>query len=335
MPRLALRSAILRATLATAAMGVAACTAVLGIDEARRPDPTEPADAGAPVTETPEGGTPTQPSDAGAGRRGWVQVFFEVIKNPEALSPNVRADKTAYSVPENSPPLPFKAAAYSEGALYGGSSAQETRYGNCSVLEVNKALQLTDRPFFGSVEISSPFCPETLKVRSYQTTANPLTVQVASPGGQTVSFSASNGSVPGFGIRRLIVPRPIIITSPSFAAEAGTSPRVALDRSAPLRITWTGGTQGKVRTTLYASEEPGNAIQRVELYCDTPAAAGSVDIPVAALARLPGPTTAGVTTRFFAQLYQVDEFASGDYDVTLNILSPVEPTDTADISITR
>ncbi len=324
-----------------ATAGAIACGNLLGIEQAERVDKPESGHDGGGatiiVTTTEDAGGTSAHPEAGpnGGRRGWVQVYFEVLKNDEAWSPNVRAAKESYQQPTASPPLPFKAAAYSEGALYGSNpSLAETKVGACSVLETTVAGTFTDRPFFNLVEVSSAISPAPLQVKPYQTAANPITVAVNDPSGQIVTFSASNGSVPGFGLRRLVVPRPIVITEPTMVADAGAG-RAQVDRTDGLRVRWSGGTGGKVRATVYAMENLGNPVRRVEIFCDAAATAGAIDIPPEALAHLPDPNTLGMRMFFNVQLYSIDEFTSGDYDVTLNVLSPVNPIDTTAVTVTR
>jgi hypothetical protein len=121
--------------------------------------------------------------------------------------------------------------------------------------------------------------------------------------GQTLSVSASGGTVPAFGPESVVAPSSIVITAP--AASGGT---YTIPTSADLSVVWTGGQAGS--QVLFEGTSTSNPPSYFT--CTWDGATGRGTVPQAVLAGLAGQTMGYL---FWGQ-FTTHTFAAGSYSVS-------------------
>jgi hypothetical protein len=126
-------------------------------------------------------------------------------------------------------------------------------------------------------------------------------------GGQSVTVSASGGTVPTFGPQSVTAPSLVTLTSPS-VSDAGTT---MISTATDVTIAWSGGQTGATMTLSLSSQ-----VSQSSLACSWAASSGQGTIPHALLSQLVGQAQGGVLTygqeatrTFMAGPYSIAESA--------------------------
>jgi hypothetical protein len=96
------------------------------------------------------------------------------------------------------------------------------------------------------------------------------------PLGEPIALSVAGSSVVPAHAGEFVIPSPITVTEPDLS---GT---VVVDRTRPLRVSWTPAVTGEVTVSIYHDEEADLWVR-----CSAPGSAGGVEMPVEVLAYLP------------------------------------------------
>lgn len=132
-------------------------------------------------------------------------------------------------------------------------------------------------------------------------------------GGATLTIAAAGADVPAFQ-ETLYGAAPVTMTSPALPP-AGT--QATFSTSAPLTLTWTGGTGGTVTAMLTRSIQ-GSTTRTVMLSCTYPATDGSGTVPASAMGALPP----GADGTFVLQGGDLKTIEPGGWTITLQEYVP-------------
>jgi hypothetical protein len=133
-------------------------------------------------------------------------------------------------------------------------------------------------------------------------------------GGESLTFTASGGSLPGFPPRRVKTPSEIQLVSPPTA----NVPTPVLDRATDLALRWTGGGEGDVNVHL--TGRAGSIAGRTSISCSFPAKDGEGRVPREFLAHLPQTditTGANVLLGVFPYVMDTWKVGNWDYDIVI------------------
>lgn len=164
----------------------------------------------------------------------------------------------------------------------------------------------------GSVTVRGGQLPASgLTAAPGQTFEAPATL-VGSPafaGGETLEFTATGGTLPGFTSKRLVAPSRVTLTSPVRDGDGV----VSVSRGSDLTLRWTGGTEGVVGVALSATDPSTDT--RTYISCEFARGASTGVIPASILASLPlSNTTAKTRTLLSVSPDSVDETTVDGWD---------------------
>jgi hypothetical protein len=201
-------------------------------------------------------------------------------------------------------PKYFVAARFGpDAARYSECPAQRT-IGACSVGQCSFAISAS-APTAGEIVISGGSTEIAMSPDaggSYALSDVPGTLFT---GGESLTFVASGGEVPGFS-GTIVAPTPLELAEPQLPDSPTTA--VTLVRGAPLTVAWTGTSSGVMRVQL--ARQPRDVATTVT--CRFDVAAGTGTVPADLIAQLPTGTGAIV----FSQL-SASDVTAGEWTVSI------------------
>ncbi len=153
----------------------------------------------------------------------------------------------------------------------------ETEIAGCVVLECGAVPLAFDALSAGAIDVDGALDPISLAFDNGYPSLSPDAGAPLFGGGETLTASAAGDVVPAFSLQ-VTAPEVVTIDVPVWPAEQDD---LAVTRSAGLHLEWSGASAGDV-VVIFNTQD-----QATEVSCAFPAAAGTADVPAAALQALP------------------------------------------------